>query len=377
MVLDVTRVTVLGGSRKRVTTRDRRCVATERYDVRWRAVLRSGESRMFRQRFDRATDADQFVSRLRAVALPTSGRHLEDDGRPSDQTTMGAAITGKHTVWSALLLYRSATWRGASANGRKAASFTLRTTARLLKPNAPPLPAAACAYLDLIAFRDADEPTDANELAEKFEYHGEVFGAADLLTGRRFLERWSLPVADLDRDRVRRLIAELGQGDAAATEGRRWAQLRAMLRWWNDEAMVGSDLTARLGVIRGTSIPTLGDDEPIPDEREMWRMAWALCLVGKPQYAALPIVIGGAVLRIGECCDLRRRDCAEGPNNGMWISVRGTLATPGRSWTDSGDGVERRGTKAKGPDGDLRGRRTYLQAGSHPRKVRSLVGAWR
>ena len=377
MVLDVTRVTVLGGSRKRVTTRDRRCVATERYDVRWRAVLRSGESRMFRQRFDRATDADQFVSRLRAVALPTSGRHLDDDGRPSDQTTMGAAIAGKHTVWSALLLYRSATWRGASANGRKAASFTLRTTARLLKPNAPPLPAAARAYLDLIAFRDADEPTDANELAEKFEYHGEVFGAADLLTGRHFLERWSLPVADLDRDRVRRLIAELGQGDAAATEGRRWAQLRAMLRWWNDEAMVGSDLTARLGVIRGTSIPTLGDDEPIPDEREMRRMAWALCLVGKPQYAALPLVMGGAGLRIGECCELRRRDCAEGPNNGMWISVRGTLATPGRSWTDSGDGVERRGTKAKGPDGDLRGRRTYLQAGSHPRKVRSLVGAWR
>ena len=52
MALDVTRVTVLGGSRKRVTTRDRRGVMTERYEVRWRALLRSGESRMFRQRFD-------------------------------------------------------------------------------------------------------------------------------------------------------------------------------------------------------------------------------------------------------------------------------------------------------------------------------------
>ena len=113
MALDVTRVSVLGGSRRRVTTRDRRGVATERYDVRWRAVLRSGESRMFRQRFDRAADADQFVSRLRAVGLPTSGWHLDDDGRPSDQTAMVVAATGKHTVWSALLLYRSATWRGA------------------------------------------------------------------------------------------------------------------------------------------------------------------------------------------------------------------------------------------------------------------------
>ena len=65
-------------------------------------------------------------------------------------------------------------------------------------------------------------------------------------------------------------------------------------------------------------------------------------------------------LRIGEWYELRRRDCVNGPKGGIWISVRGTLATPGRTWTDSGDGTERRGTKAKGPDGDLRGRRTYL-----------------
>ncbi len=39
------------------------------------------------------------------------------------------------TVWSALQRYRSATWRVASANGRKAAAFTLRMTARVLKPN--------------------------------------------------------------------------------------------------------------------------------------------------------------------------------------------------------------------------------------------------
>lgn len=128
MALDVTRVTVLGGSRKRVTTRDRRGVMTGRYEVRWRALLRSGESRMFRQRFDRAADADQFVSRLRAVGLPASGWHL-DDGRPSDQTVTFGAATGKLTVWSARQRYRSATWRGASANGREAAAFTLRTTA--------------------------------------------------------------------------------------------------------------------------------------------------------------------------------------------------------------------------------------------------------
>jgi hypothetical protein len=43
-VLDVTRVTVLGESRKRVTTRDRRGVVTERCEVRWPALLRSGSA---------------------------------------------------------------------------------------------------------------------------------------------------------------------------------------------------------------------------------------------------------------------------------------------------------------------------------------------
>ena len=106
MALDVTRVTVLGGSRKRVATRDRRGVVTERYEVRWRALLRCGESRMFRQRFDRAADADQFVSRLRAVGLPASGWHLDDDGRPSDETVVAALPTENLTVWAALQLYR-------------------------------------------------------------------------------------------------------------------------------------------------------------------------------------------------------------------------------------------------------------------------------
>lgn len=346
MALDVTRVTVLGGGKRKVATKDRRGAVTERYDVRRRVQLRSAETRMFRQRFDRSVDADSLVRRLRAVGLPASGWHLDDDGRPSDEpVSVGSRAEGL-TVWSALQLYRSATWRGASANGRKSAALTLRTTARLLKPNAPHFPLASHAYLDLVAFRGAVEPATADELAEKYEYRGGVFSAADLLIGRVFLERWSLPVADLDCDHVRRLIAELGHGRAAATEGRRWTQLRAVLRWWHVEGVTDADLTTRLGVIRGTSIPTLGDDEAVPDEREMWLMAWALCLVGKPQFAALPLVMGGAGLRIGECCELRRRDCVDGPNGGMWTRSGARWPPPAARGptpaTESSDEVPRR-----------------------------------
>ena len=233
--------------------------------------------------------------------------------------------------------------------------------AKTLRAGAPKMPPAAPAYLDTIAFRCENEPDDlALVVTQKVVHNGRVFSADDIDAGRAFLERWSLPLANLERSHIRALITELVGGRAPATGGRRWTQMRAILRWWADEDLVAKNLTSRLGVIRGTSIPTLGDDEAIPDEREMWMMAWALCLTGKPQFAALPFVMGAAGLRIGECYEFRRRDCTDDPNAGIWHAVRGTLASPGRSWTDSGQGSERRGTKAKGPDGDLRGRRTDL-----------------
>ena len=182
-MLDVTRVTVLGGGRRKVATKDRRGAVTERYDVRWRVQLSSGETRMFRQRFDRSGDADGLVRRLQAVGLPASGWHLDDDGRPSDEpASVGASVEGPAaglTVWSGLRLYRTATWRGASANGRKAACLTLRATARVLKANAPRVPLAAHAYLGLVSFRGAVEPATADELAGKYEYHEGVFGGRD------------------------------------------------------------------------------------------------------------------------------------------------------------------------------------------------------
>ena len=125
------------------------------------------------------------------------------------------------------------------------------------------------AYLELIAFRGESEPWDLHErVAERIDHDGTWFSTADLEGGRRFLERWSLPLAQLDRNHVRKLIAQLGYGRSAATEGRRWPQIRAVPNWWRDAGPIETDLTSRLGVIRGTSGPRLGDDEAIPDEPE-------------------------------------------------------------------------------------------------------------
>ena len=40
----------MGGGKRKVAMKDRRGAATERYDVRWRVQIHSGDTRMFRQR---------------------------------------------------------------------------------------------------------------------------------------------------------------------------------------------------------------------------------------------------------------------------------------------------------------------------------------
>ena len=222
--------------------------------------------------------------------------------------------------------------------------------AKTLRAGAPKMPPAAPAYLDTIAFRCENEPDDlALVVTQKVVHNGRVFSADDIDAGRAFLERWSLSLANLERSHIRALITELVGGRAPATGGRRWTQMRAILRWWADEDLVAKNLTSRLGVIRGTSIPTLGDDEAIPDEREMWMMAWALCLTGKPQFAALPFVMGAAGLRIGECYEFRRRDCTDDPNAGMWHAMRGTLASPDRVMDRLGTGQRAQRNERRGP----------------------------
>jgi hypothetical protein len=92
--MDTTRVTILGGTKRKVTTRDRRCATVDRYEVRWRAQLTDGTHRDFRQRFARAIEADQHINLLRAVNLPNSPWRLDDDGRPTDTPHAAAAVAG-------------------------------------------------------------------------------------------------------------------------------------------------------------------------------------------------------------------------------------------------------------------------------------------
>ena len=86
--------------------------------------------------------------------------------------------------------------------------------------------------------------------------------------GRQFLEKWSLPVSELTTAHVRRLIAEVGAGRASSTEGRRWGDMRTVLRWWVNEDLIEERVITRVGRVRGTVIEPPGEDDPVGDQRK-------------------------------------------------------------------------------------------------------------
>ncbi|MGH9116332.1 MAG: tyrosine-type recombinase/integrase [Acidimicrobiales bacterium] len=245
----------------------------------------------------------------------------------------------------------------------------------LVRDDAPTPPAGVDGYLRTVAFRTERDPTD-DEVAELADDSGDIthrnrgrverWSVSEVLEGREWLVTNSLSIRELDRDRLRGLIAELGRGTAPNTERSRWTYVRAVLNWGADEVNTEGELRCPAGLTRGLKVrgaqrSTVEDVGEIPTIEEMWTLAWAVGLVADPRWFALPTTLGGAGLRIGEAAALERRHCVDDASTGgMWLTVRANLASPGAQWTDSGEATERRGTKGKGPTGNTKGRRTYL-----------------
>ncbi|MGH9137871.1 MAG: tyrosine-type recombinase/integrase [Acidimicrobiales bacterium] len=351
------------------------------WELRWRLYLPGRSSPLERRRAFRGTGgrarAEAYRRRLEnaAAGLTEHGQRwaFTDDFEP---VLAGEATVSAETVWTLACAWRSATWRNQSGNGRKSASYALRAMVRtLVRDDASKPPVGVDGYLRAVAFRSETEPTDqeleaiadrSGDITHRDRGHVERWTVAEIREGRDWLVANSLPVRDVDRDRLRTLIAALGKGTAANTERRRWSTVKAVLNWAADET--GPDGQPRVppGVARGLKVrgaerATVEDVGEVPTVEEMWTLGWAIGLVAGRRWCALPTTLGGAGLRIGEAAALQRRHCEDDPaTGGMWLTVRASLATPGSQWTDSGEKHERRGTKGKGPTGNTRGRRTYL-----------------
>lgn len=184
-MLDATKDIAMGEGR---ATIDCRRQQGDRYEMRWRAHLHTDGHRNFRQRFDRAGDADEFIKRPNAVGLTGSTWALDDEGRRGgfDAASCRRCHTpaAPSTAWAALT-YRSATWRGASDKGQKGRSTAAARVGQDPQVDAPTLPNATRAHLDLAAFRAETEPDEFSLRAEKFSQDGRMFSAVEIIAGPR------------------------------------------------------------------------------------------------------------------------------------------------------------------------------------------------
>jgi hypothetical protein len=352
------------------------------YELRWRIYLAGRKRPLERRRTFTGTGAraraDAHRKRLEnaAAGLVETGRRwsFTDDYEPF--LPDGDRTVSRETVWTLACAWRTATWRHQSGNGRRSASYALRLMVRtLIEPDSPRPPAGVDGYLRCIAFKSETEPTDeelrtladeSGDLVHRDRGRVDRWTVRETIEGRDWIVSHSLPTHELTRDHLRALIAELGKGRSPNTERRWWTGVKAVLNWGALEVDADGQPRCPIGVahglkVRGARRSTVEDVGEVPTEDEMWALSWAIGLVAGPRWCALPTTLGGGGLRIGEAAALRRRNCEDDPaTGGMWLTVRANLATPGSQWTDSGERTELRGTKARGPMGNTKGRRTYL-----------------
>jgi integrase len=295
-------------------------LANGEFELRWRLYMTQGRPKERRRAFTNKTRAKRYAERLRwaadhAVDRATGKRW----GWAADlePVLLDAAVPDQpdrdETVWRLICDWRSAKWPSLSGEGRSSAAHSLRAMCRTLTVNPDaPVSDAVETYLQDVAFRNG------------------------------------------------------------ATEPRYWTNVQSVITWGSDEGRLPVGLASRIG-LRPVEPRVLDKDEPVPDIKEMWRFAFACAIAVKPRsydrWCAVPLVMGGAGLRIGECRALLRRHCRDHPTNGgMWIDVKGNRAVPGTSWTDTGERIEERGTKRRGPTGNTKGRTTFL-----PRREAEVV----
>jgi integrase len=353
------------------------------WELRWRIYV-SGRTRPYERRrtftgTGARARADAHRKRLEnaAAGLVEHGQRwsFTEDYEPFLPDGSGSEKS-RETVWTLVCAWRTATWRDQSGNGRKGASYSLRAMTRtLVEDDAPSAPIGVEGYLRTVAFQSETEPSDQElqrmadefgDLVHRDRRQVERWTVAQIIEGREWIIDHSLPTHALTRDHLRTLIAELGKGRAPATERRWWTGVKTVLNWGALETGDDGEPRCPAGIAqglkpRGVRRASVDDVGEVPTPDEMWTFAWAIGLSAGPRWCALPTTLGGAGLRIGEAAALQRRNCEDDPaTGGMWLTARANLATPGSRWTDSGERIERRGTKAKGPTGNTKGRRTYL-----------------
>jgi len=311
-------------------------LASGNWQVRWRVFRIDGTESMRKATFEKRGQAEAHRERLTDAQLGRDGWTLTPKGDPVQADD--DLVSGISVAEVVLDHYWPFARRNLAPNGRKAASYGLKVLLR--ETTTSPLSKAADDWLRKVAFTTKD--TDPN--AE----------------GREDLIAVSMPARALDRKKIQQVVVEAGAGVSIATEHRRWGAISACLKWGAEQDL--------FPVITGVKVRTMaeGEDEvdpktlPTPEELLHFIDVWAGDEFGGERLRALPWVLAGAGLRIGEAVALDVGSITEDPRtNGMWLRVNRSMSTPNANFVDDDDELIR-GTKAKGPTGNRKGRTAFL-----------------
>jgi integrase len=310
------------------------------YTVRW-VVASRPTSRTFATR----ALADHFRSDLMQAA--NRGEAFDvDSGLPDSMMPVKDAVT-----WLGFARrYVDMKWPGAAAKSRDSITDSLATVTPALVRDTPGRPDPA---LLRRALREYELPPSSRQLPR----------SPDLATALRWLEKASLPLADLtDAAVVRPALDALallmdGHAAAATTSRRRRSVFYNVLQYAMELELLDYNPVDKLRV-RATrrKVVTEVDRRVVVNHRQARELLVAVTYVGRrgkdsrrgERLRAFFACLYFAALRPGEALDLREANCKLPDTGWGLITVESSRPTAGKRYTDSGEVHDDRGLKHRG-----------------------------
>lgn len=329
--------------------------------VRWRVYFTDGTYKERTRQFEDdplgRTALNEFTALLHRVEAHDRTVVLDADYQP-----VAAAATADPTVVELLRRYWKARWVRTAGNGRKTDRLALKALGAALVDRREEAPPAYDAYVSQVFLLGPAEPDD--DALRPIKFNKCLYSGSDLATARRWLHQHSLRASQVASHHIQDVLDDLAAGRSAATESRRWTSIRAFLHHAADAKALDRDLIRSIVVDTSEDGERPAHPDEIPMVEDMWTFTDSIGLYDDGRWRALPPLLGGGGLRIGEALALRRRYCVDAECGGMWIEVVASISHPGKAYTDDGEAEEIRNPKGKGrkktPGRDHRKRRTYL-----------------
>ena len=318
-----------------------------KWRARWRVLLTGAtEPKMCSEGgFATKTHAEQWATRIHRAHAGVDGWYFDADGQPVQARTQSAS-TATCLEDFEVFVHRVGRIEWASDDHyEKQRSLLVRGLAHMLDDSSLTAPLLDAWERQNRGQKSRPEPTTDVEWAGRYLRDGYLARgdvaptspaeATGLDRGRQWLQAHSLTQDQVTPDALAPLHGYLhfnadGSPRPAATSRSYWGLIRRVMTWLTDEGFYANNPASGFSHRRRDPDAQKVDPHRIPDQPTLWRIAISVAMrAGRITEGVLVLVMAYAALRIGEACDLRRRDVEDEDEGGMWLSVATQWDAPG------------------------------------------------